>query len=335
MKETNKRAKFWSACVLVLISLTVQILSIILFVFGAATLYGKSMNILTAIDLIANIFSINLSIWLRCIINLSFGITYIVILIIILKNAISTISYVVRIFNFNIAKSTSFVSVGHAMDKCYGTLSLIVIFQMIACLVGTNVINNLMYIILVLMIAVRLSECFFVEFLNEERLSVFDFIMNLVGNLLASVIVCLMIVALAQPYIGDFITGFKVLINGNINNNGGSTMLVYSLYVNLIMPFLLILLNIFCVSLFKNNVFSSKVNLFDLKIALIKVLSYAAIICCIHIAVLCYFTGNITADIMFSQTIKSDYAPVIILTAIWLVYAVCYNGNIKYIQESA
>ncbi len=333
MKDTAKRQINWPTFILVLFYLVAQIAIFVMFFFGAITFNNQKITFIEAINLIAYVFSINVSIWLKCIISLVFGISYIILFIIIFKNVISTLNHAFKVFFVSKSKAAINFSVDRISERCYSSFGIIIIFQMVAGLVGTNTIGNLMYLVLGMMIVVRAVECIIKEFLKEERAPIFDIIMNLIGNIMVSVIVCLLIFVLSQPYLNDFITGVKVLINGNINNNGGTAMLIYNLYISLVMPFLLILLSIFCMVLFENYIFTNKFYFADLKTSLIKTLSYAAIICFIYIIISVYFAGSFSMGILLSATMKNEYLPVIFLIAIWLVYAICYYDNMRYVQE--
>lgn len=205
------------------------------FIFGAFSGNGDQVSVLQAVEKILKIFSFSTRIWYYYLSSLAQGITYIVIMILLIKSSVVSIKYLT---NKEMTGSTKTVKLGNEFSDVYKNC---VIYVFVSCMLNQTAFSSSIAIFLMLgWIIITASSLLGILSVNKA-VNWKYLVSDTVYSLVKGIILAIFGYFVARPVVFGFVEGVRILFTvADFSNSLVALELVYRTLIIEIIYILLI-----------------------------------------------------------------------------------------------
>lgn len=313
------------------VALVIQIIAVIFYATGLFRAFGRSITVVSAMELILLVFNINKAIVYRGIFGMLLGTLYYALLVLMLKclgtAAVAATKSILR-YKKNVvwwqgkAQLIAEIYFRTIARECLQTFESICIFMVIsAAVTETEYETTILYLMAAFGVVAILRA---IQKPIEERKGVVPALLGGLRECILFAALTLMLFLLRAPCVKTFIEGCSMLANGNLNTSMIRAA-ISSLYTSLVAPALLFALQILSLRLLDVYRYGADMGSVRRKlfILLLVFLALGLIFKCILISA----TSSVGFDTLtgWFNSIKNTYLPIVLLLLVLLLLNSLYG----------
>lgn len=318
------------------VALVVLIVAALFYMTGVFTVFGRNITVITAADLILQIFNTNRAIIYRNIFGLILGALYYIQLILVIKCLCVAIVYTVKLLS---RQKTMIKTVAGPQKKflaetylrriarqCLCVFELFCIFMISSAAVAETGYDNVILYLFVAFGVVSILRT--MARAIDRKAKAADIVLDSIRTVFLHVAICLMVFLMTEPCVEEFIAGCTTIFNGNLNTAGGYVRIgLYSIFSSIIAPVWVFVLDSMFLRLI--DVYSSGENIAPIQrtflISLILLMALSFIFKCVAVSVdgsvgIYTFTSWLTL-------IQNTFIPMLLISVMFLILSPVYGKD--------